>query len=179
RELKQAVAEGQIKEVLTRGNGHLQRLAQRLFEKEAPEGEHLRWPLADGKAAGLPVGATVLEASMWCHLILFAPVLALPLFWLLPLPLALPIYGVVVGLTALIAWPVVTAMRRPTVTGSEGMRGAKGEALTELNPHGLIRCRGEVWSATANEPIPAGERVQVLAVDRLHARVVRQAARVG
>ncbi len=110
---------------------------------------------------------------MWCHLILFAPVLALPLFWLLPLPLALPIYGVVVGLTALIAWPVVTAMRRPTVTGSEGMRGAKGETLTELNPHGLIRCQGEVWSATADEPLPAGQKIRVIALDRLSARVTR------
>ncbi len=108
-----------------------------------------------------------------CHLILFAPLLALPLFWLLPLNLALPIYGIVVGLTALIAWPAVVAMRRPSVTGQEGMMGARGEALTELNPHGLIRCQGEVWSATAEELIPAGERVRVVAVDRLHARVTR------
>ncbi len=116
---------------------------------------------------------------MWCHLILLAPVLALPLFWLLPLSLALPIYGVVLGLTALIAWPVVVAMRSPSVAGQEGMVGAKGEALTELSPHGLIRCHGEVWSATANEPIAGGERVRVVTVDRLHLQVVRYAPKVG
>jgi membrane-bound ClpP family serine protease len=110
---------------------------------------------------------------MWCHLIFLAPVLALPLFWLLPLSLALPLYGVVVGLTALVTWPVVVAWRRPQITGAEGMVGARGEALTELSPHGLIRCHGEVWSATANEPIAGGERVRVVALDRLHARVVR------
>ena len=114
-----------------------------------------------------------------CHLILFAPVLVLPLFWLLPLNLALPIFGVVVGLTALVAWPVVVAWRRPQITGAEGMLGARGEALTELNPHGLIRCQGEVWSATADEPIPGGERVRVVAVDRLHARVARHAPKNG
>ena len=108
-----------------------------------------------------------------CHLILFAPLLALPLFWLLPLHLAVPIFGIVVALTALLAWPVVTTMRRPQLTGVEGMVGARGEALTELNPHGLIRCQGEVWSATAQEPIPAGERVRVVAVDRLQVRVAR------
>jgi membrane-bound serine protease (ClpP class) len=114
-----------------------------------------------------------------CHLIFFAPVLALPVFWLLPMSFALPIYGVVLGATALVAWPVVVAWRRPQITGAEGMAGARGEALTELNPHGLIRCQGEVWSATAQEPIPAGERVRVIAVDRLQVRVARQAPRNG
>ena len=114
-----------------------------------------------------------------CHLIFFAPVLALPLLWLLPLSIALPIYGIVLGLTALIAWPVVAAWRRPHLTGAEGMLGARGEALTDLDPHGLIRCQGEVWSATTEELIPAGERVRVVAVDRLQVRVARQAPRNG
>jgi membrane-bound serine protease (ClpP class) len=108
-----------------------------------------------------------------CHLIFFAPVLALAVFWLLPWNIAVPIYGVVLGLTALVAWPVVTAMRRPHVTGVEGMIGSRGEALTELNPHGLVRCQGEVWSATATAPILPGERVRVVAMDRLHVRVMR------
>lgn len=108
-----------------------------------------------------------------CHLVLLAPILALPVFWLLPSSVAVPIYGAVLVLTALIAWPVVVAWRRPQMTGAEGMIGAKAETLTELNPHGLVRCQGEVWSATANEPIPGSERVRVLAVDRLHARVTR------
>lgn len=111
-----------------------------------------------------------------CHLVFFAPLLALPLFWFLPFSVALPIFGSVLGVTALIAWPVVTAMRRPQLTGPEGIIGARGEALTELNPHGLVRCQGEVWSATAEEPIPGGERVRVVAVDRLHLRVTRQVA---
>ena len=108
-----------------------------------------------------------------CHLILFAPVLALPLFWLLPLSVALPVYGAVLVPTALIAWPVVTAMRRPQLTGPEAIIGARGEALTDLDPHGLIRCQGEVWSATANEALSSGERVRVLAVDRLQVHVAR------
>ena len=108
-----------------------------------------------------------------CHLIFMAPVLALPMFWLLPPSIAVPAYGAVLLITALVAWPVVAAWRRPTVTGAEGMVGSKGEALTELNPHGLIRSQGEVWSATADERIPAGERVKVVAVDRLLAQFVR------
>ncbi len=114
-----------------------------------------------------------------CHLVFFAPVLALPVFWLFPSSVAVPIYGAVLGLTTLIAWPVVVAMRRPQLTGVEGMVGARGEALTKLEPHGLIRCQGEVWSATADERIPAGERVKVVAVDRLHARVSRYDPKAG
>ncbi|MBI4735258.1 MAG: NfeD family protein [candidate division NC10 bacterium] len=114
-----------------------------------------------------------------CHLILVAPVLALPVFWLLPFSVALPAYGAVLLLTALIAWPVVTAMRGPQLTGPEAIIGARGEALTELSPHGLVRCQGEVWSATADELIPPGERVRVVAIDRLHARVARHARTDG
>jgi len=113
---------------------------------------------------------------MWCHLIFFAPILALPVFWLLPLSIAVPAYGAVLVITGLIAWPVVTAMRRPQLTGAEAMIGTRAEAITELSPHGLVRCRGEVWSATADEPTAGGERVRVLAVDRLHLRVTRQVA---
>ena len=57
RECEQAVAEGRRRGVLTRDNGHLQTLAQRLIEKEVPEGK-LRRRLAAGKAGGLPTRAT-------------------------------------------------------------------------------------------------------------------------
>ena len=55
---------------------------------------------------------------MWCHLLFFGlPVLALPLFWLLPLPLALGLY---VPLTALSVWSglaAVRALQSPPRTG--------------------------------------------------------------
>jgi len=110
-----------------------------------------------------------------CHLIFLAPVLALPVFWLLPLSQALPISLAVVGATALILWPVVRAMRRPLLNGAEGMIGARGEALTALSPTGLVRCHGEVWSATADETVVPGERVWVTNVHRLKVRVTPHA----
>lgn len=110
-----------------------------------------------------------------CHLIFLAPILALPVFWLLPLSEPLPIWLVVAAGMALILWPVVRALRQPQAAGREGMLGVRGKALTPLNPHGLVRCLGEVWSATAVEPIDSGEAVQILAVDRLRVRVERYA----
>lgn len=111
---------------------------------------------------------------MWCHLVLLAPVVALPIFWMLPLSMALPIYGTIVALTSLMVWSAVTAMRHPQITGAEGMIGARGEAITALNPRGLVRCWGEIWSATADQPILGGHGVRVVAVDRLRLRVMRQ-----
>jgi membrane-bound ClpP family serine protease len=112
-----------------------------------------------------------------CHLIFLAPVLALPVFWLLPFSQALPIYLGVVALTALITWPVIGPLRRSPVTGREGMIGVRGEAITALNPRGLVRCHGEVWEATAEESIPGGERVWVLGIHRLLLTVGRHAPR--
>ena len=114
-----------------------------------------------------------------CHLIFLAPILALPVFWLLPLSLALPIYLAVVGATALVLWPVVRAMRRPLLNGAEGMIGARGEVLTALSPTGLVRCQGEVWSATADEAVAPGERVWVTDVYRLKVRVTPHADRLA
>jgi membrane-bound ClpP family serine protease len=110
-----------------------------------------------------------------CHLIFLAPVLALPVFWLLPLSLALPIYLGVVGMTGLVLWPIVGSMRQPLRNGVEGMIGARGEAVTDLNPTGLVRCQGEVWAATAEEPVGRGQRVWVLDVDSLRLTVGRHA----
>jgi membrane-bound serine protease (ClpP class) len=108
-----------------------------------------------------------------CHLIFFAPILALPLFWLVPLAVALPAYVAVLFFTGLVLWPAVVALRRPLVTGREAMVGARGETLTALNPGGLIRCQGEVWRAQAEGFIAAGERVHVLGVERLRVHVAR------
>jgi membrane-bound serine protease (ClpP class) len=110
-----------------------------------------------------------------CHLIFLAPVLALPVFWLLPLSQALPIYLAVVGMTALVLWPVVGAMRQPLRSGPEGMIGARGDAVTPLNPTGLVRCQGEVWSATADEAVAPGDRVWVIDVQRLKVRITPHA----
>lgn len=113
-------------------------------------------------------GAPILGRKIGvCHLIFLAPILALLVFWLLPFSLALPIYLGVLGLTALFIWPMIGPFRRVPITGQEGMMGVWAEALTALNPRGLVRCQGEVWEAKAEEPIPSGEQVWVLGIHRL------------
>jgi membrane-bound serine protease (ClpP class) len=60
--------------------------------------------------------------------------------------------------------------QRPT-TGSEGLIGVEGKADSGINPDGKVFIRGEYWNARSDEPIDAGSRVTVEAVDGLRLKV--------
>jgi membrane-bound serine protease (ClpP class) len=53
------------------------------------------------------------------------------------------------------------------VTGSEGMLGETGTAVTPLAPEGKVFVRGEYWSAVAPSPVAAGSPVRVVAISQL------------
>ena len=63
----------------------------------------------------------------------------------------------------------LAAQRRRPVTGSEGMLGEIGRTRDPLDPGvpGYIDVHGEMWRAASREPIPAGQRVRVTAIDGL------------
>jgi membrane-bound serine protease (ClpP class) len=66
----------------------------------------------------------------------------------------------------------IQAARKAPVTGREGLIGQLGRARTALEPHGTVFTKGELWQATATEdPIAAGEQVQIVAVEGFHLRV--------
>jgi membrane-bound serine protease (ClpP class) len=68
-----------------------------------------------------------------------------------------------------------TIMSAQTAGVSE-LIGMVGRASTALVPDGKVFVRGEYWSATANEEIPAGEQVEVTAVEGLRVLVRRPGA---
>ncbi len=55
--------------------------------------------------------------------------------------------------------------------GVHELIGLVGRAQTALEPGGTVFVRGEYWTARADEPVPAGERVEVVAVEGLNLRV--------
>jgi membrane-bound serine protease (ClpP class) len=63
----------------------------------------------------------------------------------------------------------VRAQRQPAVTGESGMLLAPGQALTPIVPGGTgrVATHGEIWTATAAEPIHAGDPVVVTQVHGL------------
>ncbi|MEJ2346017.1 MAG: NfeD family protein [Gammaproteobacteria bacterium] len=86
-----------------------------------------------------------------CHLILLLPVLALPVFWWLPLTLAGPVYAAVCGLSAWIYYYVIRAMRRPVETGSEELLHSTGEVISVDGRRLRVRIHGEVWAAESDD----------------------------
>jgi len=73
--------------------------------------------------------------------------------------------------TILLVRLVLQAQRRRTVTGEGGMLGQLGVAETEVRAGGWVKVAGERWRAEADEPVAAGDKVRVTAVDGLTLRV--------
>ena len=66
----------------------------------------------------------------------------------------------------------INALRRRQATGREEMIGLVGVARTALAPDGQLAERGELWEAVSDQPVSAGDEVEVTAVDglRLHVK---------
>jgi membrane-bound serine protease (ClpP class) len=47
------------------------------------------------------------------------------------------------------------------------MIGEIGAAITPIHGAGKVRVHGEIWNATSREPVAAGKRVRVVAVNGL------------
>jgi membrane-bound ClpP family serine protease len=63
-------------------------------------------------------------------------------------------------------WLILKKNRRPK-TGAEGMIGEIGEVKEWSGTEGKIFVHGELWQATSEAPLAAGEKVEVLNVHGL------------
>ena len=61
--------------------------------------------------------------------------------------------------------------KKKAVTGAEGIVGARGRALTDCNPEGQVRVKGQTWKATAAESVKAGDDVEVVGTRNLQLEV--------
>jgi len=104
-----------------------------------------------------------------CHLVLFMPVIALPIFWLMPLNLAAVLYTAIALVSGLVYWLITRAMVKPITTGAESMVGISVEVVSRLgiNNHTkyLVRAGGELWTARSDIKLQPGEYVNVTAVE--------------
>ncbi len=101
-----------------------------------------------------------------CHVLLGLPILGLVLFAVLPFSVALPLYLVVVAISALMYTAIWRALRLPPVTGLEAMSGGRAHVVETLRPAGVIRYSGELWRAVADELIAPGIPVWIARVER-------------
>jgi membrane-bound serine protease (ClpP class) len=78
--------------------------------------------------------------------------------------------GAAIGSAALIVGALGALMhsrKKPVVTGSEALIGAKGEAVFWEGDEGRVRVHGEIWRARADAPLQAGAPVKVIRRDGL------------
>lgn len=84
-------------------------------------------------------------------------------------------FTIVVGcagmLSLLLAWFVFRALRRRPSTGSEGLIGEKGRALSAIFGQGEVFVHGEIWKAVSEEEIQPGDAVEITKVDGLALKV--------
>jgi len=112
--------------------------------------------LGVGGAISLVVGSIMLTRGA-------VPGVDVDLSFIIPIALALAAILLVLGRLAL------KAQRLKPVTGAEGMMGIVGRARDPLEPgsSGYVDVRGEMWRASAHQPVPAGGPVRVVGVNGL------------
>jgi len=109
-----------------------------------------------------------------CHLLLFLPVFALPLFLFLPLEQASVLYAGIWLLSVAFYWLIWRTMRRPITTGIEGMMGGIGTVFQCGEGMTKVFYRGEIWDAVFKEAAFSGERVEIVGLDRMKIIVRRK-----
>jgi membrane-bound serine protease (ClpP class) len=85
------------------------------------------------------------------------------------LRLIVPVSLAVGGIVLLLVKLAVDAQRSRPITGGAGMLDEVGRALSPIEPGrvGEVQAHGEIWTATADVPIHAGDMVRVVAVNGL------------
>jgi membrane-bound serine protease (ClpP class) len=72
---------------------------------------------------------------------------------------------------------VIPILRRRRVTGAEGMIGMTGMVTEACRPKGRVKIKDEYWQAKSVEGyIEAGEKIEVVGIDRLSLEVRRKAS---
>jgi membrane-bound serine protease (ClpP class) len=74
---------------------------------------------------------------------------------------------------AVVLFSVGRSMRRRPAAGIGEMIGMVGRVESALQPEGSVFVRGEHWKARGDEPLAAGDRVEIVAIDGLRLRVRR------
>jgi membrane-bound serine protease (ClpP class) len=73
----------------------------------------------------------------------------------------------------IISYLVFRSQRSKPTLGVEGLLGEIGEVRSALAPRGKVFVHGEYWNAEADGEIAAGEKVQVVSIDRMTLKVKR------
>lgn len=108
-----------------------------------------------------------------CHILLLMPVLALPLFWFVPLPIAAPVYGAILIVSGWVYFLAIRAMHRPVRTGMEALLLNTGEVIGKKNGVFQVRVRNEIWNAVSTDSLRPGDCIEVVTLEGMRLKVRR------
>jgi membrane-bound serine protease (ClpP class) len=111
---------------------------------------------------GLLGAGGVLSLFLGSVMLIDSPLPELQVGLRLIVPITIAMSAILIFLVRL----AVQAQRLTPVTGDAGMVGELGRALSSIDPGGVgrVQTHGEIWTATASEPIHAGDMVRVVGV---------------
>ncbi|MDA8107950.1 MAG: hypothetical protein M0015_04880 [Betaproteobacteria bacterium] len=113
-----------------------------------------------------------------CHLVLLLPLLALPVFWLLPPAVAVPLYAVALAIALATYVLALKTMRLPRLNGADGLIGRVGRVVRVDRRGVTLQVGGEYWGAeTGGAAFELGEQALVTGMDRLRLEIARPADR--
>jgi len=85
--------------------------------------------------------------------------------------IALPLIGAIATVGGLVILGIVyiaaRSLRRPVVTGVQGMIGDNAEVVQGFSGSGRVRYRGELWKAHSQVELQAGQRARIVKVEGL------------
>jgi membrane-bound serine protease (ClpP class) len=103
------------------------------------------------------------------HLIFILPALGIVLFFIFPPAISIPLYILVLIISALIYWVLMKTMKRKPESGRENLIGEMGKVVSlqdDLSAARFqIKVRGELWSANSEAPLQPGDIVKIKNVD--------------
>jgi len=114
----------------------------------------------------LGVGGTI-AMLMGSVMLIDSPAPSLQISW----AVIIPVVALSASLFIITVTLAVRVHRDKVDTGREGMIGLEGEARTDIQANGQVFVRGEYWNAWSGEPIKAGERIRVEAIEGLKLKV--------
>jgi membrane-bound serine protease (ClpP class) len=100
-------------------------------------------------------------------LLVDAPIPEMRVRFLTALAVSVPLGAITVFLMSI----ALKARANKVVTGAQGLVGEIGIAQTPLSPQGKVFVHGEIWNATSNTNVAAGESVVVRNLDGLRLEV--------
>jgi membrane protein implicated in regulation of membrane protease activity len=107
-----------------------------------------------------------------CHLILLLPIIALPVFWLLPAGDASSIYAAVLVVSIGVYWLAVQAMRAPVITGIGALMHAIGTVRNVDGRKVSVWVGSELWSAEPEQGLlRVGDAIEVVGAEGLVLKV--------